>query len=73
MQVELIEGAGGEQVLVLDPDLATHEPVDGRVMAEGAGIEVTPNAAPSSQHVRENRGSQRLAGGSLQGCQAPKY
>jgi hypothetical protein len=31
------------------------------------------NAPPGSQHVRENRRSERLGGGPLQCSQAPKY
>ena len=48
-----LERAGGEEVLMLHPDLGPDQPVDGWVVAQRARIKVRPDAASCRQDVSE--------------------
>src|SRR5438445_12753239 len=48
-----LERAGGEEVLMLNPDLGPDQAVDGWVVAQRARIKVRPDAASCRQDVSE--------------------
>ena len=57
-----LEGAGRQQVVVLDPDLGSGQPVEGRVIAQRRRREIGANSIPRRHDVSESRRLERHLG-----------
>src|SRR5258708_8476768 len=55
------EGARWRRVVVLDPDGRPYEPVEGRVVAQRARIEVWSNPEPGRENIGQRRHGRRYS------------